>query len=169
MNLGQIRNGELIVIDTNVLVYANQQKSQQCVQLLHRCVRDDVEAVVPIPMVAELMHTLMLLEARENGWIERANPSRALSDKPGLVKRLSNYEKQISQFLGIGLRLESVVTVDIIETLSIQREFGLLTNDALLVAVARRLNCGSIVSADRAFAALSGFMVYAPSDLEDAL
>jgi predicted nucleic acid-binding protein len=116
-------------------------------------------------MVAELMHALMLIEARENGWINRPNPSRVLSEKPELVRRLSNYEKQMRQFFGIGLRLESLMGVDFLEALGIQREFGLLTNDALLVAVARRLSCDAIASADSAFRELEGFTVYAPGDL----
>lgn len=167
MRLGEIQSGEMVVIDANILVYANQQKSKESVQLLGRCSRGEVKGVVPMPMVAELMHTLMLIEARENGWIDRPNPARVLSEKPELVQRLTNYEKQMHQFLGMGLRLESVVTVDLIEALGVQREFGLLTNDSLLVAVARRLNCDSIVSADGAFQKLKGFMVYAPEDLKD--
>lgn len=167
MKLNQIRNDELVVIDANVLVYANQQRSQQCVQLLQRCSRNEVTGIVPMPMVGELMHTLMLIEARENGWIDRPHPSRVLSEKPNLVQRLTNYEKQMHQFFGIGLRLESIVMIDFVESMRIQREFGLLTNDSLLAAVARRLNCDSVASADKAFQRLSGFMVYAPDDLED--
>ena len=167
MKLAEVRAGELVVIDTNILVYANQQKSRECTQLLTRCARGEVEGLVPMPMVAEMIHTLMLVEARENGWIDRPNPSRALSEKPEFVKRLSNYEKQVRQFLGIGLRVEPVLPVDIIEALGIQREFGLLTNDSLLVAVARRLNSQSIATADKAFANLEGFFVYMPSDLQD--
>lgn len=167
MKLGEIGNGELVVIDANILVYADQQRSQQCVQLLQRCSRDEVTGIVPMPMVGELMHTLMLIEARENGWIDRPYPSRVLSEKPDFVRRLTNYEKQMHQFFGIGLRLESVVMIDFVESMRIQREFGLLTNDSLLVAVARRLNCDSLATADKAFSDLTGFMVYAPDDLED--
>jgi len=165
MKLGEIRNGNVVVIDANILVYANQQKSKECVQLLQRCARDEVKGVVPMPMVSELMHTLMLIEARENGWIDRSNPSRSLSERPELIQRLTNYEKQMRQFMGISLRLESVTKIDMLEAISIHREFGLLTNDSLLVATARRLNCDSVVSADRAFARLRGFLVYSPGDL----
>lgn len=84
-----------------------------------------------MPVVAELMHTLMLIEARENRWIERANPSRILSEKPELVRRLTNYERQMREFLGICFRLEPASTLDMLEAMSIQREFGLLTNDSL--------------------------------------
>ena len=167
MKLTEIRAGELVVIDTNILVYANQQKSQECTQFLTRCARREVQDIVPMPVVAELMHTLMLIEARENRWIERANPSRVLSEKPELVRRLTNYERQMREFLGIGFRLEPASTLDILEAMSIQREFGFLTNDSLVVAMARRLNCSSIVTADRAFENLRKFMIYSPSDMRD--
>jgi len=166
MKLGEVPTGELVAIDTNVLVYANQQKSRECAQLLSRCARGEVRGVVPMPQVAELMHTLMLIEARENGWIGRDKPARALSEKPAWVQRLTTYIKQMHQFLGIGLRLETVMTVDMVEAMSIQREFGLLTNDSLLVAVARRINCEAIATADKAFNNLKGFLIYGPSDLE---
>lgn len=166
MNLEHIPSGELIVIDTNILVYANQQRSQECVRLLNRCVQGEVNGIVPMPMVAELLHTLMLIEARENGWIERSNPSRFLSGRPELVQRLTNYEKQMHQFLGIGLRLEPVVTIDLIEALNVQRELGLLTNDSLLLAIARRLNCESIASADKTFERAKGILWYCPRDIQ---
>jgi len=165
MKLTEIRTGEWVVIDTNILVYANQQKSIECIQLLRRCAVRDVNGIVPMPMVAELIHTLMIIEARENDWIDRANPARVLSERPELIRRLSHYEIQMREFLGIGLRLEPVQTVDILETMKIQREFGLLTNDALLLAIARRLNCAAVASADKAFELVKGFMIYKPFDL----
>jgi predicted nucleic acid-binding protein len=167
MKLTKIRDGEIIVLDTNILVYANQQKSKQCVQLLGRCARKEVQGVVSMPVVAELMHTLMLIEARENGWIRGTNPSRTLSEKPDRVRRLTNYERQMREFFAIGLRLEPVSSLDVLEAMNIQREFGLLTNDSIIVAAARRLNCTTIASADRAFASLKKFDVYSPSDLQD--
>jgi len=167
MKLTKIQDGEFIVLDTNILVYANQQKSGQCAKLLDRCAKKEVQGIVPMPVVAELMHTLMLIEARENGWIRGANPSRALSEKPDRVRRLTNYERQMREFYAIGLRLESVSSLDVLEAMNVQREFGLLTNDSIIVATARRLNCTSIVSADRAFRNLKKFDVYSPSDLKD--
>ena len=166
MKLSDIRNNEWLAIDTSVLVYANQQQSQECVQLLRRCALREVRGIVPLPMVAELAHTLMLVEALESGWIERANPSRALAERPDVVRRLTRYEVQMREFLGIGLRLEPATAADIVEAMGIQREFGLLTSDAILVAAARRLNCTAIASADKAFRDLRGFLVYQPADLE---
>jgi predicted nucleic acid-binding protein len=165
MKLPEIKAGEWVVIDTNILIYANQQQSAECVQLLRRCALREVRAIVPVPMLAEMMHTLMLIEARENGWVGRANPSRALAEHPDQVRCLSRYEAQVREFLGIGLRVEPALSCDLLDAMGIQREFGLLTNDALLLAVARRLNCPAIASADRAFRDLQGMLIYAPGDV----
>src|SRR5438034_8817650 len=106
MRLSQIHNDEEVLIDTNILVYANQQKSDECRKLLRRCAAREVKGVVAIPIVAELAHALMIIEARENGWIERGNPARALSEHPEMVRRLNAYQIQLHEFLGIGLRIE---------------------------------------------------------------
>jgi predicted nucleic acid-binding protein len=167
MKLSQIKNDEEVLIDTNILVYANQRKSDECKKLLRRCAVRDVKGIVAMPVVAELAHALMIIEARENGWIERANPARALSERPQIVRRLNAYQTQLYEFLGIGLRIEPALRADILGMMSIQREFGLLTNDALLLAVARRLNCRSVATADKAFDRASGFLIYSPEDLTD--
>ena len=167
MKLSLIKNDEEVFIDTNILVYANQRKSDECKKLLRRCAVREVKGIVAMPVVAELAHALMIMEARENGWIERGNPARALSERPEIVRRLNAYQTQLHEFLGIGLRIEPAVRIDILGMMSIQREFGLLTNDALLLAVARRLNCRSVVTADKAFDRVTGFLVYSPDDLTD--
>ena len=165
MKLSEIRAGEWVVIDTNILVYTNQGQSRECLDFLGRCAAGEIRGVVPVPMVAELVHALMLIEARENNWIERANPSRALAERPDLVRRLSRYEAQLREFLGIGLRIEPATAPDILEAVRIQREAGLLTNDALLLATARRMNIEAVASADKAMARAPGFTVYAPGDI----
>jgi len=163
--LSSIRGGAWVAIDTNILVYANQRRSFECIGFLERCGSGEIQGVVPVPMVAELVHALMLIEARENNWIERANPARSLGERPDLVRRLSRYEIQMREFFGIGLRIEPVGAGDILEALRIQKEAGLLTNDALLLAVARRLNCEAVASSDRAIGQAPGFNVFAPADI----
>ena len=165
MTLAQIPDGEWVAIDTNILIYANQGQSADCIAFLRRCASGMLQGLVPLPMVAELVHTLMLIEARENKWIDKQNPSRALASRPDLVRRLIRYEIQVREFFGMGLRIEPALAADIIEAMRIQRDDGLLTNDALLLAVARRLNCVAIASSDKTIASAPGFTLYVPSDV----
>ena len=50
--------------------------------------------------------------------------------------------------------------------LHLQRTAGLLTNDALVVAMARRLQCAALASADSAFLRVKGLLVVGPADLQ---
>ncbi len=162
--LSSIPSGAWVAIDTNILVYANQGRSVECQAFLRRCALRELHGVVPAPMAAELVHALMLIEARENGWIGRTNPAGSLAERPDLVRKLARYEIQIREFFGIGLRIEPAGAADILEALRIQRESGLLTNDALLLATARRLSCEAVASADKSIGKAEGFSVYAPKD-----
>lgn len=47
-----------------------------------------------------------------------------------------------------------------------KREFGLLTNDALLLAVADRLKIYSVASADKIFSSAPNFRLFSPDDLK---
>lgn len=163
--LSSVRAGAWVTIDANILVYANQRRSAECLGFLERCASGELQGVVPMPMIAELVHALMLIEARENNWIDRANPARTLAERPDLVRRLMRYEARMREFFAIGLRIEPVGKIDILEAMRIQREAGLLTNDALLLAASRRLNCEAVASADRAIAQAPGFNVFAPADI----
>ena len=108
----------------------------------------------------------MPIEARENKWIDRQNPSRTLAVRPDLMRRLIRHETQAREFFGMGLRIKPALAADILEAMRIQREAGLLTNDALLLAVARRLNCVAIASAEKTIASAPGFTIYTPSDVK---
>ena len=63
MNLDQIAPGSLCVLDTNVLLYAEQGTSPQAQRLLHRIGNGEVLGVLPQPVWQELSHKLMLAEA----------------------------------------------------------------------------------------------------------
>jgi predicted nucleic acid-binding protein len=164
--LSSIPAGAWVAIDANILVYANQRRSLQCIELLKRCACGELQGLAPVPMIAELAHALMLIEARENNWVGRTNAARSLAERPDLVRRLTRYEIQMREFFGIGLRIEPVGAGDILEAMRIQKEAGLLINDALLLAAARRLNCEAVASADKTIAGAPGFSVYSPADLQ---
>ena len=121
--------------------------------------------MLPVHVLAEIMHNLMTAEARENGWIKSPNPARQLAAQPELVKKLMRYEDFVRDILTIGFQLESLTHEDFLTAMTVQRRFGLLTNDALSVALALRLRVKSFASADKAFSRVQGLLVYAPEDL----
>ncbi len=157
----------MVVIDANIILYAVQQASQQCKRLLLRYADDDVRGLLPTHILAEVVHRLMIAEARDNGWVKGPNPARQLAAKPDLVKRLFRYEELVQDILTIGFQIEPVREEDFLDAMMMQRRFGLLTDDALSVAITRRLGVKVFASADKALTQVQGLHVYAPDDLED--
>lgn len=165
MNLTKIPADEFVLLDANILIYALQQQSRQCIELLRRCAEEQVIGYIADNILAEVLHTLMIAEARDNNWIAGANPARQLSEQPKRVMALHRYEGLLRDILNMGLRMESLQREDFISALVVQRQSGLLTNDALLVAMAYRLRIKAIASADQAFKRVQGITVYSPDDL----
>jgi len=166
MILSGIPSDQIVLIDANIILYANQKASAQSVELLERCANHDVIGVLPMHTLAEVMHVLMLAEARDLGIITSGNPAKQLSEKPNLVKSMSRYEFLIWDLLTIGLQIEPVQREDIIQAMSIQRQYGLLTNDAIFLAVGTRLRVNAIASADHAFGNIQGVVLYSPNDIK---
>lgn len=165
MNLNEIKKSEVVLLDANVILYGVLLKSDQCVSLLRRCAERDVMGVVGLQQLAEVTHRLMMVEARENEWTSGANAVKTLSERPERVQALSRYSDAIRGLMAAGFRFESLLKEDFGSALSLQRQYGLLTNDALLIAIAERLRIQSVASADKTFSRVRGIVLYSPSDV----
>jgi predicted nucleic acid-binding protein len=169
MTLDEIPTGTLCVLDTNILVYAEQGVSEQAQRLLRRIERRDVTGILPQPVWQELIHRLMVTEAMSRGEISGGNPGRQLSAKPELVKSLTLYRDKVRALVTLGLGFEPRNQTDLMDkAFEIQERYGLLTNDSLIAAIALRLEADALVSADARFKVIEGLRVYAPSDLGTA-
>ncbi|MBI4523253.1 MAG: type II toxin-antitoxin system VapC family toxin [Deltaproteobacteria bacterium] len=167
MNLDDIPSGSLCVLDTNVLIYAEQGASLQAQRLLRRIEGRDVTGVLPQPVWQETMHRLMVTEAIMLGHVRGTNPARQLAAKPEVVKGLTMYRDKIKALVTLGLAFEPCHESDLLDkALEIQERFGLLTNDSLIAAMALRLEADALASADGRFGAIKEITVYAPSDVK---
>jgi predicted nucleic acid-binding protein len=141
------------------------QQSSECGKLLRRCAEGKVEGYVSLLSLTEVAHRLMILEARENGWIKGSNPVRSLQLRPDRVRALIHCDERLQDILRLRLHVEDFKQPDFIEALRIRRRYGLLTNDSILLAVALRLGIKDIASADKALRAVPGYFIHRPSDI----
>jgi len=165
-NISALQSGQTALIDANILIYANQCLSKQCVNLLERCADNDILGVVPTHIAAEVMHILMIAEARELGIITGSNPAKQLSENPNKIKTLTRYETLMRDLFAIGLHIVETKKEDFVTAMSLQKKYGLLTNDSLFAAVGIRLRINSLVSADTIFSRIKEFTFYSPDDLK---
>ena len=166
MNLDDIENGSLCVVDTNVLLYAEQGMSQQAQRLIRRCSTGDLIGVLPQTVWQELTHKLMLAEALMMERVSGPNAGGKLSRQPDTVKRLGLYKDKILALLNMGLGFEACMKEDLLVTaFHYQEQYGLLTNDSVILAIAVRLKADILVTADSAFQKVSEVPVAMPSDI----
>ncbi len=167
MNLDDIPGGSLCILDTNVLLYAEQGASLQAQRLLRRIEKREVLGVLPQPVWQELMHKLMLAEALMLGHLSGGNPARQLASKPEVIRRLTLYKDKVEALITLGMGFEPCTQADLTEkAVDIQERHGFLTNDSVIVAIALRLEADALVSADRQFRSIKVIQVYAPSDVK---
>ena len=166
MNLSRLLDQQLVILDANILVYAWTRSSAQCQELLRRCAMGEVQGVVPLPALVEASHRMMMIEAKFLGLTETANPARYLAKHPAKAKKLKVHHALVLGLLEAGIRVEAADPTDLLGGFELQAEHGFLSNDALILAMAKRLHVTSIASADSAFEHVPGFTLYRPEDLE---
>jgi len=164
MNLRDIVNGSTVLIDTNVLLYARNHRSPQCRELLLRCEQGAVNGVVTLPVLAEFSHRCIVQEAHGNGLVG-SNPARTLSKRPEFVRQLSAYAESVRDLLDSSLIVAEWHAQDFHVALELQKQYGLLTNDSLNLAVARRHGIKDIVTTDKSFDNVPGVIIYKPEDI----
>ncbi len=166
MNLDDIPRGNLCVLDTNILIYAEQGVSLQCQRLLRRVEERDVSGILPQPVWQETIHRLMITEAIMLGHLRGPNPARQLAGKPRIVKGLTMYRDKIKALITLGLAFEPCHENDLlVKAFEIQEQYGLLTNDSLILAIALRVTADALVSADARYQAVKEMEIYSPSDV----
>lgn len=166
VNLDDIPNGSLCVVDTNVLLYAEQGLSVQSKRLLRRISTGDLLGLLPQPVWLELAHKLMLAEAMMLGKISGPNPAKKLAGQPDVVKGLGLYRDKVRALLGLGLGFEPCTREDFLETaFGLQEKYGLLVNDSVVLAVALRMKADVLVTADRAFEKVTELAIAMPTDV----
>lgn len=164
MTIDDVPDGARILVDANIVLYMLAGKSPQCHAFLARCADGEVEGVITTVIAAEICHRRMILEAAARG-IVSSNPAKTLSCAPDKVRKLSAYADEARALLGGGLLVEAVRPEDFLVALEFQKRHGLLTNDALNLAVARRLGLRDIASAAGGFDYLPGWRVHSPRDI----
>jgi predicted nucleic acid-binding protein len=165
MNLDDIKEGQSVLIDANTYIYGINKNSVQCSRFLRRCAGGEVKGILPLHVLSEINHRLMISEAKEVGLVSGSNPTKQLSKIPKKIMMLRNYRAIISDLLKTSLIFETFQKEDFLIALKIQRQYGLLTNDSLLIAIGSRLEIYAIATSDNDFQNVEGLTIYSPDDI----
>ena len=104
----------------------------------------------------------MILEAATAfGWTGTGITGR-LRRHPNEIQKLSQFQSSVQAIAGFGMKLLTVSASLVESATTISRQFGLLSGDALVVAVMQSEGLSQIASHDTDFDCVPGLVRYAP-------
>lgn len=163
--LQNIPLGAHCFIDANILVYHHvftPNLSDTCTDFLERVERGELVGVISSTAVAEAVHKVMLAEAMTLQGLPHKGLAHRLQSQPQLLATLSKHRDVLATVRGLNLQVEPI-SLNLLELAALlSPQHGLLTNDALTIAVMQRLQLRDLVTNDDNFDSIAGIQVWKP-------
>jgi predicted nucleic acid-binding protein len=158
--------GTAVFIDANSLVYAatgHPQYGPACQRLLERVENKEFQGLTSAHVLSEMSHRLMTIEAALALGRPLAGMANWLRRHPAEVQRLGRHRQAIDDLAAIPLTALPITGAQVSRAADLTRQHGLLTNDALIVAVMADHGLAALASLDADFDRVPGIARYAPS------
>ena len=154
MKLADVPSGTRVFLDANILVYAFTSEptfGTPCIDFLERIEQRDIEGVFSATLLSEVAHRMMTLEACQTfGW-NYAGIARQLRRHPTELATLIRYRQVLDEIMALGIDILPITPSDVIAAADVSQRMGLLSGDALIVAVMRSQNIQHLASNDSDF------------------
>jgi predicted nucleic acid-binding protein len=165
MTFADIPASAAVFLDANTFVYhctSDPLAGQSCTDLLLRCRRQELLGYTSTHVLGEVAHRLMTLEACAALKRPQAGIVSYLKKHPAEVQKLTSFRQAIEGFCQSNLQMLSVAPSHLLAGLALSQQLGLLTNDAVTVALMRANGLSGIASHDADFDRVPGITRYAP-------
>ena len=165
MTFSEIASGARLYIDANIFVYHFTYESDECVTLLDRCDRREVNGYTGIHVLLEVAHRIMTIEAVDKGLVTPGNVPRKLRRRPELVSQLQDHSAAIRYILEMNIEIMQIDARILEASANLRARTGFLVNDSVSLAMMERQNIRVISTNDRDFQRVNWLEVHLPSDL----
>lgn len=154
-----------IFVDANIFVYhfsGPTEYTNSCTQFLQRIEEARLSGITSALVLAETLHRLMIIEATTKLHIEPKQALRYLKARPQDVKKLTEHLTVVEKIQAFGIKVLPLDVDSILKSTAIKQEFGLLTNDAINLALMRRNHIQGIATNDPDFEGIGDLIVWKP-------
>jgi predicted nucleic acid-binding protein len=161
----QIPAGVPVFLDANCLVYeatADATYGPACKRLFQRIENKDLPGYTSAHVVSEMSHRLMTIEAAILLSRPLSGMANWLRRHPGEIQRLTNHRRAIDQLAAVPITILPTSGPLVSRAADLSIQFGLLTNDAIIVAVMQDNGLDSLASLDADFDRVPGLNRYSP-------
>lgn len=165
MTFAQLPAGASVFLDANTFVYAilnHPSYGSSCVALLDRIERQELQGFTSAHVLMDTVHRIMTLEASDRfGWPAQGIANR-LRRHPNEVQQLVIPRRAVDEIKLARVATLAVNLPQVSQAVDLSRQYGLLSGDALIVAMMRDNNLTQLASLDADFDRVPGISRYAP-------
>lgn len=158
--------GDAVFVDANALTYHFEPHpvwGPPCSDLLQRIEYRELAGFTSTHVLSEVSHRLMTIQASVLfGW-PFAGIGNRLRANPVEVRRLTAFRQAIDHILQSHLQVLTVTPALLTPAAALSQNIGLLSNDALIVAVMQAHGLSKIASHDADFDRVPGLTRYSPA------
>lgn len=166
MTFADIAAGTHVFVDANILVYhfsPHPTFGPACQRLLADIENHTVVGYTSSHLVGETAHVLMIVEALSlPGWAA-ANAPKRLKKQPTAVQQLIRYQKAVEEIYQSQVQVLGIQPALMLQAVKLSSQFGLLTNDAITLALMQQQSLSHLASHDSDFDRVPGITRYAPA------
>lgn len=164
MIFDDLLTGASLFLDANTLVYyfaSDPLLGAACARLMTRIQNQELRTYTSTHVLSEAAHKLMLVVAVARfGW--KSKIVQHLKRQADKVQQLTKFRQAIQQVPQLGIQVLTIAPTLIDAGTSVSQQTGLLTNDALLIAVMQAHGLTNLASSDTDFDRVPGISRYAP-------
>jgi predicted nucleic acid-binding protein len=152
--LADIPAGTVVFLDANIFVYhfvPHPLLGHSCRDLLQRISRGEIGGITSSGVLSNAAHRLMTYEASDTyGWPMDGIAYR-LQQHPNKLMALTRFRQAVEEVPIFGVRVLSVGLSDVVSAAALSQQYGLLSGDALVVAMMQHLGIVNLASNDADF------------------
>jgi len=158
-------DGSHVFIDANIFIYhfsGPTEFTNHCAHFLQRIEDARLSGFTSTLVLAETLHRLMIIEAVSTLQLEPKTAIRHLKGHPSDVKKLVQHLTAPQTVQAIGIQILPLEVADVHNSHDIKKAYGLLTNDALNLAIMRHHRLTCIATNDADFERVNDLLVWKP-------
>ncbi len=166
MTFGDLVTGDVLFVDANPLVYhftMDVLYGGACSQLLQRIENGDIQGFTSTHVVTEMAHRIMTIEAIGAFTWTVAGIARRMRMHPAQVQQLAGFRTAVERLLQSRIQVLTIPPPLVATGTMLSRQTGLLSNDALIVAVMQANGLSKLASSDDDSDRVPGLSRYAPA------
>ena len=165
MTFVSIPQGSRLFLDANTLVYyftADLHYGVACLQLIDRIARREIQGFTSAHVVSDVAHRIMTLEAMHAFSLPAKGIAAHLRQSPTVVQKLTRFRQAVDLVAPMGIQIVPLDHALVSAAAAHSQQCGLLTGDALIIAVMEHYRLTELASNDGDFDRVPGITRYAP-------